>query len=219
MNIQESVFFDQEADNWFLRNKENLLKRNAEHDHCITIINNNIDKSQISSILELGCSNGYRLNLLRQIFPDCKKIVGVDASKLAVNDGKERYGLELYHDSLYKFHYPEQFDLIIINFVLHWIDRNLLYQTIANIDSLLKESNSYLCLGDFYPYFPYKRKYHHHTEHNVYTYKLNYKEFFLASNCYQLIQEQVFKHDSQELDNNNRCCVSLLRKDNYFIEL
>lgn len=216
MDTQEQVFINQEADNWFLRNKDVIIKRQSENDYCFNIIKNNLDCAEITSVLELGCSNGYRLNFLKKLFPNCTKFVGADASKLAVEDGKERYGLELYQNSLYNFSYPEQFDLVIVNFVLHWIDRTLLYKSIATIDSLIKE-NAYLCLGDFFPYFPHKRIYHHYTKAPVYTYKSDYQTLFTSSNYYKLLQEYIYIYCEQEINNDTRCKVSLLQKNDFFI--
>lgn len=217
MAIQEQVFINQEADNWFLRNKKTIIEKQKENDYCYTLIKNNLDCTKITSVLELGCSNGYKLNFLKELFTNCTKFIGTDASKLAIDDGKERYGLELYQNSLYNFTYPEQFDLIIVNFVLSWIDRSLLYKSIAAIDSLLKD-NAYLCLGDFFPHFPHKRIYHHYTKDPVYTYKLDYTKLFTASNYYQLLNENIYFHDTA-MDNNTRCKVSLLQKKDFFMTL
>lgn len=215
MNTQEQVFINQEADNWFLRNKNTIIAKQNKNDYCFNIIKNTLDCAKITSVLELGCSNGYRLNFLKSIFPNCTKFVGSDASKLAVEDGIERYGLELYQSSLCNFTYPEQFDLVIVSFVLHWIDRTLLYKSIATIDSLLK-NNAYLCLNDFFPYFPHKRIYHHYTKDPVYTYKLDYNALFTSSNYYQLLQEYIYIYsDAPTMDNDTRCHVSLLQKNDF----
>lgn len=221
MKTQEQVFAGQEADQWFLRNKNVINAKSKENDICYNIIRQSLSKQQIRSVLELGCSNGYRLNFLKEVFSNDTKFVGCDVSKLAVEDGIKRYGLELCCSSLADFSYSEQFDLVIVNFVLHWIDRELLYNCIAKIDSFLKCQNSFLLLGDFYPYVPHKRRYHHCEQEKIYTYKLDYKNFFLASNCYQVLQEYIYNTDKTEkLDGNNRAGVVLLEKnDNFFIEL
>ncbi len=210
---QEQIFVSSEADKYFLRNKNVLDSFTKEQDTIYQLIKKFNRKDEITSVLELGCASGYRLNFLKDLLPNCKKFVGADASSLAIQHGKEKYGLELYQDSFVSFQYPEQFNLVIVNFVLHWIDRDLLYQCIANIDSFLKSQNSFLVLGDFFPFYPHKRKYHH-VEKELYTYKCNYKEVFLCSNMYQILDEVITTHDKNEKVNNlSRVSVSLLEKN------
>ena len=148
---------------------------------------------EITSVLELGCTTGYRLNFLKKLLPNCTKFVGMDASGLAIQHGKEKYGLELYQDSLATFSYPEKFDLVIVDFLLCWIDRNVLYQCIANIDSFLKVQNAFLLLGDFFPFYPYKKKYHHIDMCNIYIYILTnaiIKNYFYPLICIKLLTKK-----------------------------
>lgn len=166
--IQEKTFINSEADNYYLRNSEMLDTISFEEDEVYDLLKRQTWLSSVNSVLELGCSTGYRLNFLRDLLPNCKTFVGMDASKLAIEHGKQKYGLELYQGSLATFIYPKQFDLVIVNFVFCWLDRNLLYQCVANIDKFLKQQNSFLALGDFYPFYSYKRKYHHLNDIYIY---------------------------------------------------
>lgn len=224
--LQDEVFKISEADNWFLRNKDVIISKKVEDDVCVNLINCIPDKAKIRSILELGSSNGYRLNFLKKLLPDCQKFVGVDLSKAAVEDGKSRYNLEMYCDALLNFKSNEPFDLVIVNFVLHWIDRKNIFECISNIDRLVSSeigSPSLLCLGDFLPDFPYKRFYHHLPDNKIYTYKTDYKKAFMSLNTYKLIDEQTYNCDcnSKIADNSNRASVSLLKKNlcEYYYEL
>lgn len=210
---QEQIFVSSEADKYFLRNKEVLDSFLKEQDNIYKLIKKFNRKEEITSVLELGCATGYRLNFLKDILSNCNRFVGMDASGLAIEHGKQKYGLELYQDSFGSFNYPEQFDLVIVNFVLHWIDRDLLYQCVANIDKFLKPQNSFLVLGDFYPFYSHKRKYHH-VEKDLFTYKCDYKEIFLCSNMYQILDEIITTHNKNEkISNLSRISVSLLEKN------
>lgn len=224
--LQDEIFKNSESDNWFLRNKDVIISLKSEDDICTNLISDLPDKNNIKSVLELGSSNGYRLNFLKNILPECKRFVGVDLSNLAVEDGKTRYNLEMYHNSLLDFKSEEKFDLVIVNFVLHWIDRKNIFKCIANIDDLLNSNNnetSFLCIGDFSPDYPCKRRYHHRPEENVYTYKTDYKKVFTSLNTYKLISEKTFNHDNKSLvsSNTTRASACLLRKntDAYYHEI
>lgn len=72
--IQDNIFKISEADNWFLRNKDSIINKNIENDYPYCFIKNLKSKNKINSVLELGASNGYRLNALRKILPDCNHL-------------------------------------------------------------------------------------------------------------------------------------------------
>lgn len=215
--MQDIIFEKSEADNWFLRNKDVIISRSKEMDFCTNLIKTLPNLDNIESVIELGSSNGYRLNFLKTILPSCKRFVGIDLSKMAIEDGKSRYGLEMYQSSLTDFKTDEKFDLVIVNFVLHWIDRKNIFQCIANIDKILSDEKeeSFLCIGDFAPDFPYKRRYHHTPEEEVYTYKIDYKKVFSSLNTYKTIVEQTYNCDdySEIGTNTNRCAVTVLKKN------
>lgn len=219
--MQDDIFEIQEADQWFLRNKEYILSKKADEDICIQQIKQLPNLKKITSVIELGASNGYRLNFLKTILPNCKTFVGMDASKLAVEDGEKRYNIKMYQDTLLNFKLNEKFDLVIVNFVLHWIDRANIFKCISNID-FFTDNNGKLVLGDFAPYYPYKRKYKHYTKENVYTFKNNYENVFLSLNTYKLISKYVFNQDNinEPVDNSNSASVVILEKntDGYYPE-
>jgi len=89
-NMQDTIFEKQEADQWFLRNRDVLIKRKAENDLVFQEILKLSDLNEVKSVIELGSSNGYRLNFFKEL-SNCKKIVGMDASEQAVEDGIKRY--------------------------------------------------------------------------------------------------------------------------------
>lgn len=218
--IQDKIFERSEADNWFLRNRDCIIEKTKENDLITTLIENFSDKEKIKSVIELGSSNGFRLNLLKNVLVNCKKFVGVDASNEAVKDGSRRYRIEMHGCAFDKFESEEKFDLVIVNFVFHWIDRENIFKTVLNTDKLLKDGG-YLIIGDFLPDFPQKRKYHHLPSENVFTYKTDYSEVFKSLNTYKEVYKTVFNHDNfkvNEIDyaeSGQRAFCSVLRKDLY----
>ncbi|MBU4139154.1 MAG: class I SAM-dependent methyltransferase, partial [Euryarchaeota archaeon] len=83
---QDNIFFDYEGDNWFKRNQKSLLKT-TEHDFILDMIRsyNIIPRA----VLEIGASNGWRLNEIYEIYGS--KCTAVEPSELAIKDGRERY--------------------------------------------------------------------------------------------------------------------------------
>ena len=60
---QKSTFLRYEADEWFNRNKKVILNYQPANDYVLNLIDNyNI---KFGSILEIGCSAGYRLNEIK----------------------------------------------------------------------------------------------------------------------------------------------------------
>lgn len=218
--IQDKIFETTEADNWFLRNKDSIVNQKAENDLISSIVDKIFNKNEIKSVIELGASNGYRLNFLKKELLNCKEFVGVDVSRAAVEDGKSRYGLEMYQSGLDNFTLDKKFDLVIVNFVFHWIDRENIFNAIANTDKLINDGG-YLVLGDFLPDFPQKRKYHHLPEENIFTYKTDYSKTFESLNTYKelyRITRQYEDHKSVKINfasSDDRCFCSVLRKDLY----
>lgn len=218
--IQDKIFELSEADNWFLRNRDYIVTKTKENDLITTLIEKISDKEKIKSVIELGSSNGFRLNLLKNILLNCDKFVGVDVSNEAVKDGMQRYGLEMHNCAFDKFESDERFDLVIVNFVFHWIDRENIFKTISNTDKLLKDGG-YLIIGDFLPDFPQKRKYHHLPTENVFTYKTDYTKVFKSLNTYKEVYKTTFNHDNAKIDkidyakSGERAFCSILRKDLY----
>jgi len=139
---QKQVFIDSEADEWFLRNKETISNR-GQNDPIINVIN----KYNISpqSILDVGCSTGYRLNLLKNLFP-ASMVKGIEPSSEAIKYGLTQYPTvdELVVGTADDLPYEDsEFDLIIVNGVFYVIDRTFLLRVYAELDRVLKHKGMY----------------------------------------------------------------------------
>ena len=110
----------------------------------------------------------------------------------------------------------ESFDLVIVNFVFHWIDRQSLLRAVAEVDRLVRDGG-YLLIGDFYPANQLQVRYHHLKDEEVYTYKQNYAATFLASGLYHPVSFLTADHATKELQaraaENERIGAWLLRKE------
>jgi SAM-dependent methyltransferase len=107
----------------------------------------------------------------------------------------------------------ERFDLVIVNFVFHWVDRSSLLQSIAEVDRVVADGG-WLLIGDFLPAIPAKVPYHHLPDEPMYTYKQDYSEIFRASGGYRVVGLVTGNHARQarETDERNRIGTWLLRK-------
>jgi SAM-dependent methyltransferase len=168
------------------------------------------------NVLEIGSSNGYRLSEIHKKYA-CH-VTAVEPSQSAIEDGKAQFTDVTFLRGTAS-HIPIaddfQFDLVIVHFVFHWIDRSMLLRSVAEIDRMLK-SDGHIIIGDFHPLYPQRVAYHHLPESNVWTYKQSYADIFLASNMYQVIASFDFDHNTQEIRTSipfsNRGHVVMIQK-------
>lgn len=223
---QDDVFFQGEGDSWFRRNRD-ALQSDARVDWPIQLIGMMAGKSEIRSVIELGCSNGYRLASLKGILPSDCRFVGTDASLEAVRAGKERYPwIEFHRALLSEIPVEEAFDLVIVHFVLHWVDRRTLGRSVSEIDRVTLDGGV-LVLGDFLPDYPQRRRYHHLPGGGVYTWKQDYARIFEALGTYREFARIAFDHSGtgvsvlQATPSSDRGYCALLKKslETYYPEV
>ena len=212
---QDNVFLEKEGDAWFNRNKSKLGNK-IEHD-WIFFLAKSLEKKKIKRIVEIGCSNGWRLHFLAKEFRDVE-VVGVDASEQAIMDGKKRYPeLSLHHGLLSEASNTlGTFELVIVNFVFHWIDRTTLVKSLHELDKLTADGGR-LILGDFLPQMQQKRRYHHLPKEYIYTFKQDYAKIFESLGTYRELCRITYDHDDSKCsikacDFSSRAVCSVLQK-------
>lgn len=215
-DLQKNAFIEYEADKWFERNFSVLKNYKAEDDKIINILKQY--KLSPHKVLEVGCSAGYRLNGLKEIYPNAD-VFGIEPSKEAINYVKTHY-----HDINIErgtaddmSQYPDSsFDIVIVGFVFYVVDRRLLLRSISEIDRVLSDKG-YLIIIDFFTETSLKRNYSHIGEFSAYSFKEKYDELFVATHLYHLIDKSCYNHTTTELDAKddfqNLYSISLLRKD------
>lgn len=210
---QWEIFKNYEGDNWYERNKQTLKPK---QDLIYWLLDTYEVLKESSAVLEVGASNGYRLEHIRQRY-GCK-VVAVEPSKKAVEEGKRLYpNVEFYNITAEEMDFKEAFDLVIMNGVFCWIERTNLLKVCHLLDQALK-NGGYLIIGDFQTPKPIKNPYHHLKE-EVYTYKQGYKNIFLSTYSYLELANLCYNHDTKEFKNitlQNIFCVSLLRKEEVY---
>jgi len=215
--MNKNNFLESEGDSFFTRNINAFNNIEYIKDDIIlnNIQNNNIllNNSKIN-ILEIGCSNGWRLNELYNIFPH-NNYYGIDPSKNSIDYGEKNYNNINFKvstcDELLFFE-NKKFDLILIPFVFMYIDRELLLKSIAEIDRLLN-NNGILIITDFYS--NRQRKNNYKYIENSYIYKQNFYEIFLSTKNYFLNKLECFSHNTTNNNDNydDTCYYVELKKD------
>lgn len=214
--LQKKAFMNYEGDAWFKRNESYIHNYDPQKDAIISLLLKY--QTQPKNILEIGCSSGYRLNALKQIFPHAQ-IHGIDPSIKAIEYGKSIYANIKLNvgtiDDLNAFS-NQEFDLIIVGFVFYVVDRNILLKSIAEIDRILLDKNL-LIITDFYSEKPSRRVYQHINDIEAFSYKQNYESIFLATHLYHLLSKDCFDHKTSlnNVDNDfqESYSISLLKKD------
>jgi SAM-dependent methyltransferase len=209
---QTDVFVQSEGDRWFQRNRHALEKYDPEVDPIAQVMK--LYDLRPRRLVELGAANGIRVATLA-------KILGCDATAVepsddAIADGRRCFPHVTYVKApIHAVTLVGSFDTVIVNFVLHWIDRALLLESIAKIDALVSDGG-HLILGDFMPNAPTRAPYHHLPGEEVYTYKQDYGAIFGSSGVYEIVAVATGAHGasafSTAVADRDRSAVWLLRK-------
>lgn len=208
--LQDTIFSEGEGDAWFERNRRHFEE--VADPIVPFLLSQAIDPH---SILEIGSSRGDRLARLHEHYRTT--VTAVEPSAVAVAEGKELFpAIQFFVATARLLPLPdESFDLVIANMIFHWIDRKSLLASAAEVDRVLKPEG-YLLIGDFAPFSPKKTPYHHRADHEMYTYKQNYPDLFLATGGYTVLAQQILHHLSLKpepsIPERERLSLTLLRK-------
>lgn len=194
-DVQGAIFLEGEGDRWFSRNAAVLASKDQlARDLPLRML------AQASSyrprrVLEVGCSTGWRLAALRERY-GCS-VTGVEPSAAAIDEGKRLYGADFdLRRGLARalpIRADETFDLVIVAFVFHWVSRDAVLASVAEIDRAL-DDGGHLLVYDFFPDAPTTRPYHHLPDGDAYTYKQEVARTFLATNLYQHVGRLAAHH-------------------------
>lgn len=165
-----------------------------------------------TTILEVGCSNGYRLAKLQKDYHAA--CYGIEPSKKAIIQGQKRFPETIFKQGVAtQLPYENaKFDMIIFGFVLYLCSRDNLFQIAAEADRVLADKG-HLIIVDFHTSYPYKNKYIH--SENIDSYKFDHSKMFAWNPSYQIIYQKKESHDQTILDlenEDNVISVTILTK-------
>jgi len=211
---QSAVFLEGEGDNYFLRNKAALDVKSGATEINWLAQGLTPFKGKINSILEIGCSNGAKLEQICGLLD--AKGQGIDPSQQAVGEGNRRLsgsGVELQVGTASRLPFDRgAFDFVYFGFCLYLLDRQDLFSAAAEADRVLK-FGGFLAITDFDPIHRHKRAYHH--KDGVFSYKQDYSQIFTGSGLYYLVAKNSFSHRQPffDTDGNERVSTTLLFKE------
>ncbi len=210
--LQDDIFLHAEGDRWFARNRDALHGFDPSTDLPMRLMA--LYDLRPGSVLEVGAANGARLACIHQLTG--ARTHAVEPSAEAIDEGKARYPwVTFVRATAGAMPLRESYDLVIVNFVLHWIDRATLLRSAAELDRLVRDGG-FLIVGDFQPASRLRVPYHHLKESGVYTYKQDYGALFRASGLYHPVALLTAHHATNQLDGavteNERIGAWLLRK-------
>ncbi len=210
-------WFEFEGDNWYTRNKEYL---GSSFDVPLFLLK--LYSIKPEKVLEIGATNGYRLAKIHEQYN--AEVIAIEPSEKAVEDGRAKYpAVRFIRSTCEDCDLEEKFDLIIVDFVFHWVYRESLYKCVYKIDNMLEDGGC-LLIGDFGPEYFFKRKYHHLENADFYTWKMLYSELFTKSGKYLELARLRYIAGSHKFTSdiniiNDMCTVVLLNKKDMFIEI
>jgi SAM-dependent methyltransferase len=204
----------QEGDNYYKRNREHLT---LEQDNVLKIMG--LYNIIPNTVIEAGCSNGYRLNAIAERFGS--RCIGLEISNAACSEGHALYPkISLYCSSLQDGNIGLTADLVICNYVLHWVARKDLMKAVCNLDAMT-DDGGFLIIGDFGTANKLDRPYKHADGGR--TYKQDYARIFTESGLYTEIARLHYNHDNRTYNGDhtvdNQGSTVLLRKVPQYTEV
>jgi ubiquinone/menaquinone biosynthesis C-methylase UbiE len=214
---QNTIFTECEGDAWFHRNQMHI----QTIDQVIKLpdVKYVLDTlasfhARIERVLEIGSSNGIKLEAICQYFNSVG--IGVEPSPMAVQHGNERKKktkIELLVGTGENLPFEDSsFDLVYFTFCLYLFDRKRLMQSLAEADRVLKPGG-FLIITDFDPGFRHQKPYSHFQ--GVFSYKQDYTSFFTQTGLYYHLGKSSYSHRSANFDEEpgERVATNILYKE------
>lgn len=177
---QTLTVMESEGDAWYERNRSRL----GIHDPVTKTMQ--LLRLHPETVLEVGCSNGWRLKRLREMY-DCS-IYGIDPSGVAIADAHEvtiKRGIA----SELPF-VRHSFDMVIYGFCLYLCEPQHLFD-IASEGNRVLQDDGYLIIHDFaddQP--PFSRKYEHRE--GMLAYHMDYARLWLGHPWFRRVSRKSY---------------------------
>lgn len=191
---QKSAFLDGEANAYYLRNAKTYSAPQPDRLDIPKFFAEYVQAGQ--RVLEIGCSSG---NNVAWIASERRcEAAGIDPSPAAVAAGRKSFpAVDLRIGTSEELPFAAQaFNMVLFGFCLCWVDRDLLYKSVAEADRVLAPGG-FLGIWDFDPPQPMRREYHHRP--GLWSYKMDYSTLFLANPAYVLVKKMAFSHHGMQL--------------------
>jgi ubiquinone/menaquinone biosynthesis C-methylase UbiE len=214
---QTALFKLDEGNAWFRRNQARLQDPGPSYE--VDLIEDVLGsfRGEIDNVLEIGCGDGRKVERMAAFFQ--ARGAGVDPSTEAVAAGSKRLrdlnsaAIALSVGTADELPFEAgQFDLVHFGFSLYLVSRERVFRSLAEADRVLR-AGGFLTIFDFDPLAMHMRAYSH--QQGVFSYKVRYDEWFVATGHYHLVAKRSFSHASVDFskDDNERLALSVLYKE------
>lgn len=184
--MQRDIMMESEGDAWFERNRDKMGMR----DPVFSIMQEVLLAP--TSILEIGCANGWRLNTLRAAY-NCS-VMGVDPSQQAASEAAELHRVPIYQGTAEALALPNAtFDLVIYGFCLYLTDPADWLKIAAEGDRVLKPGGRIIIHDFAEPSHPFARRYEHRTD--MLSYHFDFARLWHAHPLYSVTARRVWWED------------------------
>ena len=191
---QPTAFLKGEGKAWLDRNIDKLNKMTEKDDPVIQAMIG--CKLKPKSVLEVGCANGWRLNILRTIM-GCE-IYGLEPGLTTSFDGYIFQGVA----NEIPF-FARTFDLIIYGWCLYLCDPEDYFKIAAEGDRVLQDGG-HLIIHDFNDYPIFKTKYKH--KEGLWSYHYDFSKLWLSHPAYHVVGRTMQKDTSVTILKKNLDC-------------
>jgi ubiquinone/menaquinone biosynthesis C-methylase UbiE len=208
--MQKDIFLSGEGDAWLGRNRSSLIERDWAQQDLLFQELAKLKMPAGSKVLEIGCSNGSRLQKLREVTQwDC---YGLEPSAKGVSQAEER-GIHAVQGTADKLPWTDAyFDVVIFGFCLYLCDRADLFKIAAEADRVLKNPG-WMAVLDFYSVASKENTYSHCA--GVMSHKMDYSLLFSWHPFYTCYSHRVVDHASVDYTDKSDdwMSVTVLRKN------
>lgn len=188
-NVEGEAFFQRAMSNFSANNAvlHHELRSNKE---SILQFISSLTELEYLSVLEVGCSVGDLLYVLREKY-HCS-VLGVEPSSSASEIARKEFGLEVFQGTLQRSPFfkitesnKQRFDLIILDDVVGWMDPGILLPSLGVLDWALKPAG-HLFVRELYSPFPFRVRNSHHQNEEIFQHRYPYGvgSFFLNTGEY-----------------------------------
>ena len=208
---KKNIFDDEEANEYFRRNKKILGERKVDKPTALLSDWLGPFKDEISELLDIGCGSGHELHQLSEEINASG--YGVEPSTEAVEYISNHFpSLTVRVGYADNIPFSRQFSLVNLGFFLYLVDRKSYLRCVSEADRLVKVGG-FLSIIDFETPYPYSNKYAY--KDGIYSHKQNNSDVFIASNLYSVVNKYHFSHENFFFDKeiNERVSLTLLYKE------
>ena len=179
---QAEILLDSEADAWLNRNRDQLGK--------VDRVSAAIEQAGLipNFVLEVGCSNGWRLARLQQKY-GCN-VLGIEPGKRACSEARMR-GVHVRRGTATQLPTLSHWaDIVIYGFCLYLADPVDWLQIVAEGDRVLR-TNGHLIIHDFAAHMGAHAVKYKHNE-NLRSYHFDFAALWATSPLYSLVLRKIY---------------------------